>query len=259
MGDIGRDAGGAILEQGLGSIAERAAGIDDIVDQDAVLAADVADDVHDFGFARPVATLVDDGEQTVEALGERAGADHATDVRRNDHDVLEFVVFLDVARQDRHGVKVIGRDIEEALDLAGVKIERQDAVGAGLGDQVGDQLGRDRRARAGLAVLAGIAEIGNHGSDAARRRTTERVDHDQQFHQVVVRRERGRLDDENVLAAHVFLDFDEDFLIGEPSDAGLAQGNIKMFADRFGKMPVRIACENLHFGPPRVSVLLGAY
>jgi hypothetical protein len=31
------------------------------------------------------------------------------------------------------------------------------------------------------------------------------VDHDEQFHQVIVGRERGRLDDEHVLAAHVLL------------------------------------------------------
>jgi hypothetical protein len=65
------------------------------------------------------------------------------------------------------GVQVVGRDVEEALDLAGVQVERQHAVGAGDGDQVGDQLGRDRRARAGFAVLAGIAEIGDHSGDAA--------------------------------------------------------------------------------------------
>ena len=38
------------------------------------------------------------------------------------------------------------------------------------GDQVGDQLGRNRRARADLAVLPGVAEIRNNRGDAARRR-----------------------------------------------------------------------------------------
>jgi hypothetical protein len=54
---------------------------------------------------------------------------------------------LDVARHHRRGEQVVGRDVEEALDLAGVQVERQHAVGAGMGDQVGDELGRDRRAR----------------------------------------------------------------------------------------------------------------
>ena len=38
---------------------------------------------------------------------------------------FEIVVFLHVARQDRHGVEVVGRNIEEALDLAGMQVERQ--------------------------------------------------------------------------------------------------------------------------------------
>ncbi len=75
-----------------------------------------------------------------------------------------------------------------------MQVERHHAVGAGAGDQVGDQLGRDRRARAGFAVLPGVAEIGDHRRDAPRRGAAQRVDDDQQFHQVVVGRERRRLD-----------------------------------------------------------------
>ena len=39
---------------------------------------------------------------------------------------------------------------------------------------------------ADAAVLAGVAEIGDHGGDAAGRRAAERIGEDQQFHQVVV-------------------------------------------------------------------------
>ena len=67
---------------------------------------------------------------------------------------------LDVGRDHRRGEQIVGRDVEEALDLAGVEVDRQHPVGAGGGDQIGDQLGRDRRARPGLPVLPGIAEIG---------------------------------------------------------------------------------------------------
>ena len=160
---------------------------------------DVADDVHHFRFARPLAALVDDGERRVEALGERAGAHHAADVGRDDHDVLAAVVMgLDVAHHDRRGEQIVGRDVEEALDLAGVQIDGQHAVGAGAGDEIGDELGRDRRARPRLPVLAGVAEIGDDRRDAPRRGAPQRVDHDQQLHQIVVRRIGGRLDDEGV-------------------------------------------------------------
>ena len=58
--------------------------------------------------------------------------------------------------------------------------------------------------------------------------------------------ERGRLQDEDILAAHVFLDFDEDFLIGEAPDTGLAQRDVEVAGDRFGQHPVGIAREELH-------------
>ena len=87
MGDICRYARGALFQQRLGGVAQRAAGIDDVVDQHAMAARDVADDVHHFGFARPFAPLVDDGERRVEPFGERAGAHDAADIGRDDHDL----------------------------------------------------------------------------------------------------------------------------------------------------------------------------
>jgi hypothetical protein len=109
-----------------------------------------------------------------------------------------------------------------------MQIERQHAVGAGLGDQIGDQLGGDRRAAGHAAVLAGIAEIGQHRGDAPGRGSAERIDHDEQFHQVIVGRKGGRLQDEDVLAAHVFLNLDENLLVGEAADTGLAQRHVEI-------------------------------
>src|SRR5437762_553536 len=43
--------------------------------------------------------------------------------------------------------QLVDRDLEEALDLAGVQIEGQDAVRAGHLDHVGDQAGGDGHAR----------------------------------------------------------------------------------------------------------------
>ena len=128
----------------------RAAGIDDVVDQQTGAPFDVADDVHHFGFAGALAALVDDGEIGADALGERARAHHAADVGRHDHQVLAVEIVLDVLHDHRLGVEIVGRNVEEALDLPGVQIDGQHAVGARLGDEVGDQLGRNRRARARL-------------------------------------------------------------------------------------------------------------
>ena len=43
------------------------------------------------------------------------------------------------------------------------------------------------------------------------------------LHQMVVGRKRRRLDDEDVRAADVFLDLDEDLHVGEAADHGLGQ------------------------------------
>jgi hypothetical protein len=71
----------------------------------------------------------------------------------------------DVEREDRRGVEVVDRHVEEALNLPGVQIHGQHPVDPGLVDQVGDQLGGDRRAGRGLPVLPRIAEIGDHRGD----------------------------------------------------------------------------------------------
>ena len=127
----------------------------------------------------------------------------------------------------------------------GVQVERHDAVDAGLRDQVGHELGRDRRARAGFAILPGIAEIGDHGGDAARRRPAQRVGDDQQLHQMVVGRKRGRLDDEGIRAADVFLDFDENLHVGEAPDHGLGQRQVEPIGDGLRQRRVGIAGNQL--------------
>ncbi|MNW01371.1 hypothetical protein D3C71_1969990 [compost metagenome] len=63
---------------------------------------------------------------------------------------------------------------------------------------------------------------------------------------MIVGGERGRLDDEDILAAHVFADLDENLLIGKPPYGRFSKRQVEIVADRFGQQPVRIACENLH-------------
>ena len=48
---------------------------------------------------------------------------------------------------------MIDRDVKEPLHLRRVQVDRHDAIGAAALDQVGDELGRDRRAALVLAVL----------------------------------------------------------------------------------------------------------
>jgi len=184
------------------------------------------------------------------AFGDGPRADDAADVRRDDREVAAGQPLLDVLGQHGRGEQVIGRDIEEALDLPRMQVEGEDPVGARDGDQVGDQLGRDRRARARFPVLPGIAEIGDDRGDPAGRAAPQRVQRDQKLHEVVVRREGGRLDDEDVLAAHVLVDLHEHFHVREAPHAGLRQRQVQVSRDRLGQRPIAVAGENLHSKPP---------
>ena len=84
------------------------AGIDHVIDHDAVSSFDFADDVHDFWFKFVVSSLIDDGDWGLKHLSEVAGAVDSAVVRRDDGDVLAALrAFDDVVSEKRNGSKVI--------------------------------------------------------------------------------------------------------------------------------------------------------
>ena len=146
----------------------------------------------------------------------------------------------------RRGVEVIDGDVEEALDLGGVQVHGQHAVGPGAGDDVGHQLGRDGHAAFVLAVLPGVAEVGNHGRDAIGAGPLQALDHDQQFHQVFVDRRAGGLEDEDVAAANVLVDLAGDFAVGEIAHHRPAQGQSQVVAHASGQFRMGTSAEEFH-------------
>ena len=129
-----------------------------------------------------------------------------------------------------------------------MQIKRQHAVRTRLGDQIGDQLGGNRRARAGFAVLTGIAEIRQHRRHPAGRGAAQRIERDQQFHQIVVGRIGGALDDEHILTADVLVDFHEDFHIGKAPHRGLGQRQVERGGDSFCQRTIAVAGDDFHAG-----------
>ncbi len=254
MRDIGRDRSRTLIEQRLRRVAQGPARIDDVVDQDAVPARHVADDIHHLAFAGAIAPLVDDRQRcVVEPLGQCTRTHDAADIGADDHQVLVAVARLDICRHHRGGEEIVGRDVEEALDLSRVEIDREHALGPCLGNQIGYQLGRNRSPRAGFAVLAGIAEIGHDCCNASRRSALERVDADQQFHQIVVGRIAGRLDDEHVFAAHVLVDLDEDLLVGKAAHLRIHQRHFEITCNGPCKRQVRVGGHDFHAENPRAN------
>ena len=245
MGDIAVDLVGAVIEERIGRVDHGPPGIDDVVDQDAGIALDFTDHVHDLGFARPLAALVDDRKGGIDAFGKPAGAANAPHVGRNHHHLGDLKVLLDVAHHHGRGIEVVGRDIEEALNLSGVEIESHHPVGARAGDEVGNELGRDRRARPRFAILAGIAEIRDHGRHATPRRAAKRIDDDEQLHQMVVGGIRRGLQDENIAAAHVLLDLDENLHVRKAANHSLGERGCKVGGDGVGQRGIGVAGHEL--------------
>ncbi len=118
------------------------------------------------------AALVDDGEGGVEPLGEGPGPLHAPGVRGDDHDVVP-VVRLDVLEHHRRRVKVVHRDVEESLDLAGVQVHREHPRDARRRQEVRHELRRDGGPREDLPVLPRVPVIREHRRDPLRRGALE--------------------------------------------------------------------------------------
>ena len=237
----------AQLHKGLGRAAEGAGGVHHIVEEDDLLAPDVADDVHDLGGVGLLAALVHNGQAHAQLLGEGAGAGHAAHVGGDDdHLVLPAVkAVVEIVGENGVAQQIVHGDVKEALNLVGVEIHGEDPVGAGAGDQVGHQLGGDGVAGLGLAVLAGVAEVGHHGGDAAGGGPLEGIDHDEQLHEVVVDRGAGGLDHEHVGAADGLIDGDKVLPIREGAHLGVAQLRAHLLADGLGQGAVGSAGKDL--------------
>jgi hypothetical protein len=103
--------------------------------------------------------------------------------------------------------------------------------GTGCRQHIGHQLGADGHTRCHFFILAGIAVVGHHGGDPTGRGPFEGIDHQKQFNQVVIDRVAGGLDDENIFAPDIFIDFDLDFTIAESLDLGTAQRQVQVFTN----------------------------
>ena len=110
---------------------------------------------------------------------------------------------------------MVHRDVEKALDLRRVQIDNQRPIGARRGQQIGHQLRRNRNPRLVFAVLPGITEVRNHHRDAACRSALQRINQQQQLHQVHIHRIAGGLHHEDIGAAHVLLDLHIRLAVGE--------------------------------------------
>ena len=126
-----------------------------------------------------------------------------------------------------------------------MEIHGQHAVSTGGGDHVRHQLGGDGVAGLRLAILTGVAEIGDHGGDAACTGALAGVDHDEQLHQTVVDGLAGGVDEEHVAAADGLIQGYGGLAVGEALDLRLTQLDADQLADLLRQRGIGIACKDL--------------
>ena len=127
-----------------------------------------------------------------------------------------------------------------------MEVHGEHPVRAGGGEHVGHQLGGDGVSGLGLAVLTGVAEVGDHRRHPAGGGPLHGVNHDEQLHQIVVYRTAGGLDQEHVGTADRLIDGREHLSVGKMSDFRVAQLDADETADILGQTYVRVAAEHLH-------------
>src|SRR5712692_5187721 len=142
---------------------------------------------------------------------------------------------------------MVHRKIEEALYLLRMQVHREHAMDTGSVQQVGDQLRGDRNARLIFAVLSSVTEKWNHRGDAIGARAPRRIDHDEQFHQVLISRRASRLDNEDVAPTNIFLDSDISFAVRKRANGRLPERHAEVFADALGQFAVGRAAKDFHF------------
>ena len=247
VGDACEDAFGAAFFKEAGGGGEGAGGFGHVVDEEDVAAFDFADDIDGLDLGGAAAVLGDNGEVCAEGFREGVGHFDAADVRGDDDEpAADEALLAEVAGEDWLGVEVVDGDVEEALDLSGVEVDGEDAVYACGGEEVGDEFGGDGDARLVFAVLAGVAEEGDDGGDPLSAGAPCGVDHDEQFHDVVIGGRAGGLDDEDIAAADVFVDFDEAFTVREGGDRSVGASYIEVGADAVRQDGVGSAAEDFH-------------
>ena len=126
---------------------QRSGGVDHVVDDHRRLARDIADHVTNLRDLLGRALLVEDRQLGADLRREFLVQLDPARVRRHDHEVRQPEVVEVLGEHEQRG-HVIDRFLEEPLDLAGVQVHRQHAIGARGLQHARHQARGDRLARA---------------------------------------------------------------------------------------------------------------
>jgi hypothetical protein len=155
---------------------------------------------------------------------------------------------MNVFQHNRCAVQVINGHVEKSLDLVSMQVDSHKSADANGRHHVSNNFCRDRYAgRTHASILACITEIGNNSGNAGCRSAAQGIRHDDQFHQVVIRRCTGGLNNEDIASTHIFLNFNHGFAITESSGMCFAQRQIQVFNNPLSKLLAGISVEDHYF------------
>jgi hypothetical protein len=180
--DAAVDVRSTIVLEHLCRHAQRATGVEQIVDHEAHLALHIADQVHLLDHSGSGA-LLDNERQTTRtrSLLELLGSRHATAIGCNDRHILHRqaqLLHLPTHALDKLNVAkdVVDRSRRHALQLAAMQVHRDDARHTRCLQQIHDQRCCDRHTAFGLAILSCIREQWNHCRNLGSTITTNKYD-----------------------------------------------------------------------------------
>ena len=110
---------------------------------------------------------------------------------------------------------MVAGNIKIALNLRRVQIQCQYAVCACLSNQIGHQFSRNRFSSSRLSIGSSVAVVGEHRRNLSGRRPVTGINHNQQFHQVVIHRMAGRLNQIDIAASNRLLNLNIKLAIGK--------------------------------------------
>ncbi len=237
----------ALFDQQLAHFHHRTAGGDFIiVYQGALLAGQIAHKTGQLDVRIREALLDAGGHGQFQILGEAGGLLGLAQIGGH-QDGIRQVALGEEFMQNLAAAQRVGGHAEEAVHLGRVQHHGHDVGGAGRLQQVGDQACGDRDARGVLLIGAGKGKIRDDGMHFGGRRAAGRVQHDQQFDQVIVDRRKQGLDDENLARTHAGAELNVQVVVAEAPDTGGLEGNAQVSGDIRCQLGVRTAAEKTHF------------
>ena len=117
----------------------------------------------------------------------------------------------------------------------------------GPAQEIGDEFGGDRHPGLILAVLPRITVKRQHGRDARRGSPAQRIDHDEQLHQVFIRGHTNGLHDKHVFAAHVVENLNRNLAVLETVALRPPQRHTHVIGNPLRQLRIRVARKNAQF------------